>query len=105
MRPVALADAVVVFAVGGVPWQVQFVFDAPVPAVEREQPVLVGLVRAEVGYAADGFRCLFGPFGSVAADHEDLGGKGEVDPAGGDGRGDDPALDGLSAGFVNGAAG
>ena len=103
MCPVAPADAAVVFAVGGVPGQVQFVLDAPVPAVERKQPVFVGFFRRKVGYAADGFRFLFRPLRPGAPDHEGLGGEGEVDPAGGDGRGDDPADNGFPAGLVNGA--
>ena len=51
-----LADAAVVFAVGGVPGQVQFVLDAPMPAVEGKQAVLVGLFKRKTGDAADAFR-------------------------------------------------
>lgn len=38
-----LANAAVVFTIGGVPRQVQFVFNAPVSAVECEQTMFVGL--------------------------------------------------------------
>ena len=54
-RPVMLANAAVVFAVGGVSGQVQFVLDAPLSAVECEQAVLIGLVDRKAGDAADGF--------------------------------------------------
>jgi len=52
---VVLADPAVVFTVGGVPRQMQFVFDAPVTAVECEQAVFVGLLGRKAGDAADGF--------------------------------------------------
>ena len=38
-----LAAAALVLAVGGVPWQVQFVFYAPVSAVEGKQAEFIGL--------------------------------------------------------------
>lgn len=63
----------------------------------------VGLFGQKAGDAADGFYRGCCPFGTSAAYHEDLSGEGEVDPAGGDGRGDDAPGVEPSAGFVNGA--
>ena len=104
-RSVMLADAAMVFAVGGVSGQVQFVLDAPVSTVECEQAMFVGLVSREAGDVADGFLWGFRPFGAGAAHHEDLCGEREVDPASGDGGGDDAAGADPPVGFFNRAEG
>lgn len=87
-----LADAAVIFPIGGVPRKVEFVFDAPVSAVEREQAVLIGSLHRQAGDPADDFDggglCAFG---AGAAHLEDLRGEGEVDARCTHGCGDDPA--------------
>ena len=100
-----LANAAMIFAVGGVSGQVQFVLNAPVSAVEGKQAVLVGLFDRKAGNAADDFLGSFGSFGAGTTHHEDLSGEGEVDSAGGDGRGNDTAGVDASAGFICGAMG
>ena len=100
-----LADAAMVFAVGGISGQVQFILDTPVPAIEGKQAVFVGLIDRKTGDATDDFLGGFRSFGAGAAHHEDLGGEGEVDSAGGDGRGNDAAGVNPSTSFICGAMG
>lgn len=100
-----LADAAVIFAVGGVAGQVEFVFDTPVFAVECEQAVLIGFFGGQAGDAADDIDGGFCSFGAGSADFEYLPGEGEVDPAGGDGGGDNAAVGCPPAGFIGGAMG
>ena len=102
---VMLANAAVVFAVGGVSRKVQFVFDAPMSTIECKQPMCVGFFLQKAGDAADGFYRGARPFGTSAAYHEDLRGEGEVDPTSCDGRGDDAPGVESSAGLVSGAMG
>ncbi len=74
-------------------------------AVEGKLAVLGGLFDGKTGNAADDFFGGFGSFGAGAAYHKDLSGEGEVDFAGGDGRGNDAAGVDPSAGFICGAMG
>ena len=100
-----LANATVVFAVGGVSGQVQFVLDTPMPAIKCKQAVLIGLIDRKAGDAADDFFGGFRPFGAGAVYHEDLCSEGEVDPAGGDGCSNDAASAEPSVGFFSRAMG
>ncbi len=75
------------------------------PAIEGKQAVFVRLGDRKAGDAADGFLGGFRPFGAGAAHHEDLRGEGEVDPAGGDGFGNDSTSVDAAAGFICGAMG
>jgi len=67
--------------------------------------MFIGLFDRKTGYAADGFFGESRSFGAGTAHHEDLRGEGEVDPAGGDRRGDDASGIDPPIGFFNSAVG
>jgi hypothetical protein len=102
---VALADTAVIFPIGGIPRQVQFVFDAPVPPVERKETMRIGFFRCKARYSTDDLGGGFFSFGADAAYFENLSCEREVDSTGRDRRSDNaPGMD-PSVGFFKGAMG
>lgn len=100
-----LADAAVIFPIGGVARQVQFVFDAPVSPVESEQAMFVRFLCAEAGNPANGFDGGDAFLGAGTVYFEDLRGERKVDACCMHGCGDDPPGRDPSVGFFMRAVG
>ena len=77
---VALAHLAAVFVEGGIPYPMQAVLDAPVAAIEFQQPAGRGAGRAEIGDAVGEFSTLFAGFRKegVALDQAGLAYVGEI---------------------------
>ena len=100
-----LADAAVIFPIGGVARQVQFVFDAPVSSIESEQAMFVRFLCTEAGNPANGFDRGDAFLGAGAAHLEDLRGERKVDACCMHGGGNDPPGGDPSVGFFMSAMG
>jgi len=81
----------VVFAIGGVWRKVQFVFNTPISAIEREPSLFIGFICRKVGDSACRFFSERASLRPSTSHHEDLCGEGEVDSTGGDGFSNDAA--------------